>query len=133
MRPSTRFLLLSSAVFLAILGFLGSFLSAETIVVLGTEPHSMTIMMGQLAGALYLGFAIMNFYNRRAPMGGIYGRPLGLANLIHFLLGALMLIKLVIGDFRDPPILILTIGYSVFAVGFGMILFTDPSKDQSRG
>ena len=110
---------------------MGSFISGEIIILMGATPHPMTVMIGQLAGALYLGFAIVNYYNRTGPMGGIYGRPLGLANLIHFLLGALMLIKLVIDGFRDVPMLILTIGYSGFAAGFGMILFIAPSNDQS--
>jgi len=78
-------------------------------------------------GGLYLGFAMLNWMNRNAPVGGIYGRPLLTANLIHFLIVSLMLIKHVI-DGAGNGLILLCVLYTSFAVGFGLLQFMDPTR-----
>ena len=122
----TRALLLSSSVFLAILGMAGTFLPAETLVALGIEPSRPFMVIFQIMGGLYMGFAILNWMSRNAPMGGIYGKPVAMANLVHFLVVALMLIKETFGGELGNGFLILSVLYAVFASGFATTLFRDP-------
>jgi hypothetical protein len=45
--------------------------------------------MGQLLGAAWLGVAALNWHSRRQVLGGIYGRPIVLANVAIYLIGGL--------------------------------------------
>lgn len=122
----TRLLLLSSATFLGILGLTGTFAPAETLVLLGVDPLPAVVVLFQMGGGLYLGFALLNWMSRNAPMGGIYGKPVATANLIHFLVVALMLIKEVLNGDLGNGFLILCVLYTLFAAGFASTLFRDP-------
>lgn len=46
-----------------------------------------------LLGAALVGLGAVNWVTRHQPMGGIYGRPVVLANLAHFLIGGLALLR----------------------------------------
>jgi hypothetical protein len=70
--------------------------------------------------------------SRNAPIGGIYSKPLASANLIHFILVALMLVKAVIQHDLWNGFLVLGVLYSAFAVGFASTLFRDPLSGQKR-
>ncbi len=82
----------------------------------------------QITGALYLGFAIMNWMAKAALIGGIYSRPLCVGNLWHFMIGGLVLIKASISSTSLKYVLVLAMVYSVFAILFGLVLFTSPTK-----
>lgn len=122
----TRALLLLSSAFLAAMGIAGTFLPAETLALLEITPSRSFVVFFQIMGGLYLGFAMLNWMNRNAPMGGIYGKPVAMSNLVHFMVVALMLIKEVSrGDFGNG-LIILSVLYAVFAIGFATTLFRDP-------
>ena len=55
----------------------------------GTPPAAPWI--GRLLGAAFIGFAWLNWLHRRALLGGIYARPVVLANAMFFLTGAVSL------------------------------------------
>ena len=92
----------------------------------GIEPAAGVLVLFQIAGGLYLGFAILNWMNRTAPVGGIYGKPVATANLIHFLVEALMLIKEVLDGGLGNGFTVLCVLYTLFAAGFASTLFRDP-------
>jgi hypothetical protein len=80
----------------------------------------------QIAGALYFGFAMINWTAKGNLIGGIYSRPVAIGNFAHFLIGALALIKL---SFKTPAphfVWIAAIIYSIFALLFGYVFFTNP-------
>ena len=88
-----RLLMTTSALFLAALGLPCVF--APDIVLARFVTHSSTAaeLVVQLAGALYFGFAALNWMSRGSLMGGIYGRPVTIGNLLHFVAGAFALVK----------------------------------------
>lgn len=116
---NTRILLISSAAFLAVLGLVLTFAAAE---VLATDDPR-TIVVGQLLGAALCGAAFLNWMSRGAPLGGIYGRPLAIGNLVHFTVGGLALVKVV--STMEPAWFFgtLTIGYLVLAALFARVAF----------
>ena len=117
----------ASALFMAVLGVATSFLPQEILRYTGTVPAPLINSVVQACGALYLGFAILNWMARGVLIGGIYGRPLALGNFLHFVVVAVTLAKVVV-DLRLPLVVGLTAAYSVFAVWFGLVLFTHPGR-----
>ncbi len=122
-----RILMISSAVLLAILGSATSFLPQEVLGLHGTKPDAATVLFVQMAGALYLGFAILNWSARGVIIGGIYARPVALGNFLHFTLVAITLIKAAI-VFKVHQLAISAAVFSVFAIWFGLVMFRPPSS-----
>jgi hypothetical protein len=81
----------------------------------------------QTCGALYLGFAVLNWMARGVLIGGIYSRPLALGNFLHFVVVTVTLVK-VLFELRLPLIIGLTVAYAVFAAWFGLVLFMHPRR-----
>ena len=113
----------SSAVFLAALGVSASFLPSEMLAHAGAPAGWFPELMIQVAGAAFIALALLNWSARGNLLGGIYGRPVALANFAQFAIGAVTLLKNV-GDVRDfPVLLVVTAGYALFAAWFGYVLF----------
>ena len=55
----TRWLMGLSAVFMAVLGLVGSFLPAQTLASMGVPPSTAPLVLVQVTGALYLGFSVL--------------------------------------------------------------------------
>jgi len=51
------------------------------------------VWLGQLLGAAWLAVAALNWLQRESILGGIYGRPVVLANVALYLISALSLIR----------------------------------------
>jgi hypothetical protein len=111
-----------SAIFLAILGLLTSFLPQKVLGLHGTQPDGPTILLIEMMGALYLGFEILNWTARGVLIGGIYARTLALGNFLHFAMVGVMLTREAI-DHMAVPLAISALVFSIFAVGFGLVLF----------
>jgi hypothetical protein len=73
-----------SAALTAALGVGGSFLPQEILARFESAPDWFPILVVQVAGALYLAFAILNWMARGNLIGGIYASPLALGNFMHF-------------------------------------------------
>jgi hypothetical protein len=123
--------MLLSAAFLLALGLATTFSPAELLAATGSEPQIAAILMVQAAGGLYLGFAILNWMAKDNLIGGIYSRPVALGNFLHFFAVAMALIKAVTAGRRGTTILVLTLCYAVFAVWFGLVVFTNPLRNQA--
>lgn len=121
-RISTRLLMISSAGFMAILGLAASFLPHEVLSRLGQVPAPVTVATVQISGALWFGFAILNWSAKGSPLGGIYGRPIVLANFTHFVIAAIALSKASLGA-AAVETGVVTILYIVFAAWFALVLF----------
>lgn len=124
---SSRFLMIASAAFLALLGLLLSFAPAEALAFMGQSANGLLPVLLQLAGALYLAFALMNWTAKGSVFGGIYGRAIVLGNFMHFTMGALALLKAAINPGFSAWPWVLTVLYAAFALLFGRLLFRHPA------
>ena len=124
----TKLLMTSSAVFFGIIGILLSFLPNEIAEYLSVEPTIITILFLQILGALYLGFGILNWTAKGTLSGGIYNRPIALGNLMHFVVGAITLVKVISNIQTHTEIIIfLTVFYVIFALLFAYVFKTNPT------
>jgi uncharacterized membrane protein len=92
-------------------------LSLQKIQTIGSST-----LLVQLLGALYFGFAMMNWTVKDSAIGGIYARPVSLANFSHFFSGALLLVKYLFASL-SPFVLVLTVIYILYALGFYWLVF----------
>ena len=120
---NTKLLMTSSAL---ILGLAGVFALFVPDVLLSTQGAAVTgnlSVMTQLMGALYFSFALMNWTTKDSLIGGIYARPVSLANFSHFFSGALLLLKHQLSNEMNLSTLAALIVYSVYAACFYWLVF----------
>ena len=128
-RDMIRRVVISSAVShaSAILLFSGglAWLFAPDVVfsALGLAMPPQAAWAGQLLGATWLGFGALNWVQRRAILGGVYGRPVVLSNLFHYFVGAMVLIK---AGQSGAAVWLLAISFAALALAYGALLFRGP-------
>ena len=124
----TKLLMTSSALFCGIIGILLLFLPNEIAEYLNVEPTIITILFLKILSALYLGFGILNWMAKGTLIGGIYNRPITLGNLMHFVVGAITLVKVISNIQTHTEIIIfLTVFYVIFALLFAYVFKTNPT------
>lgn len=116
-----------SALTMGIAGIVLSFLPQEILSVLNSMEAGLNVFVLQILGALYFGFAMVNWTAKANLIGGIYARPIAIGNLTHFVIGALALLKGYFSN-HDKTVLIAALIYTVFAGAFGFVFFTHPVK-----
>ena len=121
---TTKLLMSSSAVLLGATGIVLTFMPDEVSQFLNLNGSTAIVL--QILGALYFGFAMLNWTAKGNLIGGIYSRPVATGNFAHFMIGSLALIKLAIKNPGFPYIWMATILYLVFALLFGWVFFTNP-------
>lgn len=124
----SRAIMAASAAVLGLFGVAGTFAPDHVLRVLDTPPSAALMLVVQVLGALYLGFAALNWMARHLLIGGIYGRPIVIANLMHFLVAGLGLIRSVAGNTEVAPLWPVAVLYLAFAAAFGMLLFRHPVR-----
>ena len=82
--------------------------------------------LGQLLGGARLAIAALNWLNRGARLGGIYGRPVVLTNAILYFIGAMVLLRIVARPDVSTPVVIATILFVIFTALYGWLLFRGP-------
>jgi hypothetical protein len=122
-KMNTRLLMISSAVVMAVAGICLSFLPEELLNYAGVSTAKSPQLFLQILGALYLGFAMLNWMAKAQVMGGIYGRPIAMGNFMHFTIGALALIKCFFANTGMTMLLVPVIAYFVFSLLFGSVIF----------
>ncbi len=122
--------MISSAALMAACGVALQFAPHEILRYFGGDASGIFPLFLQLIGALYLGFAMLNYMAKGVTIGGIYSRPLATGNLTHFLVGALALIKYAFSAQTPLPIWTAAIIYSIFAILFAITMFTHPLKEK---
>ena len=128
---NTKFVMTASAITLGLLGICFTFLPAEVADFFNGATGNHLQFFIQIIGALYFGFGMLNWLTKENRIGGIYNRPVAVANLAHFTIGAFALIKGVLANPGLPKaIWIAGILYLIFAVSFGIILLHDPLKEK---
>ena len=127
----TKLLMTSSAVVLGIFGIALTFLPNEILGLIQEEASSSLQLLMQIIGALYFAFAMLNWMSKGSIIGGVYNRPICMANFTHFLIAGLALIKAVVAT-RDLYYGFWAIAfvYLLYAVLYGIILFGHPLKEE---
>jgi len=124
---STRLLMTTSAVMMGAAGAAASFLPQEILQHAGLASNGSAVLGVQILGALYLGFAMLNWIARANLIGGIYSRPVAMGNFLHFTVAALALVK---GAAAVPGLWeVWAAGgvSSTFALWFGLVVFRPAS------
>ncbi len=117
--------MITSAALLAIAGISLTFLPSEILNYFQLpEPNSIVL---QILGALYFGFAMLNWTAKANLIGGIYSKPVSIANFTHFLIGALALAKIVFNNNGSTVLWIAEVLYVSYALLFGYITFLSPA------
>jgi hypothetical protein len=129
---NTKILMTSSSILLGLAGMLALF---APDVLLSTQEAAATktlSVMIQLMGALYFSFALMNWTAKDSVIGGIYARPVSLANFSHFFAGTLLLVKFQLSNELNLAILAALIVYAVYTLCFYWLVFraTGPVVDK---
>jgi len=89
----------------------------------GVTPTAFDGALLQLLAAALFGFAMFNWLQRSTVTGGIYGRPLVMANLAHTAIAALSLLHLVRRGTLPTTLLTALVLYGVLALAFAWTLF----------
>lgn len=126
----TKILMSLSALLMAVIGLAASFMPKEILAYAKAWDEGFEVLLVQILGALYLGFAMLNWSARASLIGGIYSRPVALGNFMHFVVVAVTLIKSLLAGFDSIEIMIGAVSYSIFALWFGAVLFTHPAKNK---
>lgn len=127
---NTKLIMTASAILLAAVGISLSFFPNEIANYIGLGPGKPSQLVVQALGALYFGFAMLNWMAKGSFIGGIYNKPLVVANLSHFMIGGLAMIKGLI-SIGNPPyqLMILTAIYTIFGILFGILFVRNPASD----
>lgn len=113
---------------MAVLGVIASFLPGEILARFGSPAEGLGVVLIQVCGASYMGFASLNWAARANLIGGIYSRPVALGNFLHFTVVAAVLLKAQMAGGEIPEIMAGVVVYGAFAMWFGFVLFTHPRR-----
>jgi len=127
---NTKSLMTSSAIILALIGISLIFFPKEILDYFELSTSDTLELLMQIIGSFYFAFAMLNWMSKGSLIGGIYNRPIALANWTHFFIAGLALIK---GVLANPSlsyiIWSIAIIYSIFAILFGIVLFKHPVSE----
>jgi len=127
---NTKILMTMSAVTLGAAGIILTFMPATVLGQLHIDTHESPLFLIQILGALYFAFGMLNWMAKASLIGGIYNRPIAVANFTHFVIAGLALTK---GLLSNPgsSLIIWAAGviYILFGVLFGILLFRHPISE----
>ena len=133
---NTKLLMTTSSLVLGLAGILTLFAPENVLAILGASAENSLSVLIQLMGALYFSMAMMNWTAKDSAIGGIYARPVSIANFSHFFIGALLLIRYQLSNGFNLLIVLVLVVYAVFASLFYWLVFratgivVDKSADQ---
>ena len=120
---NTKTLMVSSSLILAAAGIFTLFAPDVLLSALGVAVTAQLSVLVQLLGALYFSFALMNWTVKDSAIGGIYARPVSLANFSHFFIGTLLLAKVMLSSAFNISVVLLLAVYAIFAILFYWLVF----------
>ena len=89
--------------------------------------------IGQLIAAGWLGLAALNWMSRSTLLGGIYGRPLVMANALFYFIGATTLFRVLRSQAHPMLLGWIAVPIAAFAGVYAWLLFRGPiGRDVSR-
>lgn len=125
----SRLLMALSAAALAVMGLGLTFAPGELLARMGGPSEPVVVLALQVTGALHLGFAMLNWMARGTVLGGIYGRPIVVANLTQWAIGALALLEALATGHLLAGGAVLAVVYTLFAIGFAVLFMRHPGAE----
>lgn len=117
--------MVTSGILNGILGILLTFLPQEIGRWLGTTSQTgAEVLILQLLGGALFGIGLMNYMGRNAVLGGIYGKPIILGNMVFHFIAAIELIKYLFDTEQWVVLFIPAILYSLLTAGLIRLNFT---------
>jgi hypothetical protein len=123
---NTKLIMTSTAIFFAVIGISLTFAPDHIIRLLGMSDAVELRLILQLLGSTYYAFAMLNWMAKGAKVGGIYNRPIAVANLTHFLVGGIALTKVALSNHQAPLILSVMAGFYIMTTCIFGILISHP-------
>lgn len=120
---NTKLLMTSSSIILGAASVFALFAPDALLAMQGVEGTASLSLLVQLMGALYLGFALMNWTAKDSAIGGIYARPVSVGNFAHFFAGAMLLLKVQFSAAFNLFLFIVFIVYVVYTGLFYWLVF----------
>lgn len=103
------------------------FAPAEIARLAELSPTQTIVLIVQLGASGLLGFALLNWMSRGQRLGGIYGRPLGMANLFLFTTTALTVARSILDNVLPASVVVLFAALAVLSAAFAWLVFlSDP-------
>jgi len=124
----TRILMSFTAVTLGMFGVAATFGPDVVLGQMGEPITPLLLVIVQLIGALYLGFAMLDWMARDNLIGGIYSRPVAIGNLVHFVVAGLAMIKAIATTPGLRYLWPIAAVYAALAMCFGIIIFRHPVR-----
>jgi hypothetical protein len=121
--------MLLSALVMLVFGLALSFAPAELVRAASGSSSPPLVVLAQTCGALYLGFAMLNWMAKDNLIGGIYSRPVAMGNFVHFFAVAMALLKAFASLPKSVGSFALIVIDVLLAVGFGLVLFQHPKTN----
>ena len=120
---NTRILMTATSLVLALAGILTLFIPESLLALLGVPSTEPLALLVQLLGSLYFSLAILDWTAKDSRIGGIYARPISLANFAHFFIGAMVLLKYQLSHASPVTLWGVLVLYVVFAGLFAWLVF----------
>ena len=117
---------------MAIAGIALSFFAGELLNYLSISDSKIFVLILQIMGSLYLGFALLNWMAKANLIGGIYSRPVAIGNFMHFVVSSIALLKFYFVNTEMRIALIAAIIYLLFAIAFCLVVFGNPKSQASK-
>lgn len=114
-----------------ITGAVASFAPEVVTSFLKTENSLLIFLLVQAFGAFNFAMGIQNWMLKSSLIGGIYNRPLVIANLIYFMMSGIAISKGLM-KLEKVSVIICFLGiiYLLFAIVYCFIFFKNPSLDK---
>lgn len=119
---NTKLLMTSSSLAFGLAGMVALFVP-EAFLPGELSGDSQISVLVQLMGTLYFSFALMNWTAKDSAIGGIYARPVSLANFAHFFSGTLLLTRYQLSNELNVYTLAVLVIYAIFAALFYWLVF----------
>jgi hypothetical protein len=116
----------ASALVSGVVGVALTFAPQEVLAAAGADPQPPLVVLAQFGGAMSLAWAILDWMSRGQRLGGIYNRPLAQANMLHFLMASLALVKVTAQHGFGALGIALVVAYAVLTIWWAVALLTSP-------
>lgn len=127
----TRVLMSASALTFLLIGIPCVFAPEIVLAKLGSSGAGAQLLVVQVTGALYCGFAAINWMGRGNLIGGIYGRPVAMGNLLHLTVAGLAIAKSAHGGVVPAWVWAVAAIYSILFAGFASVVFGNPLRQST--
>jgi hypothetical protein len=130
---NTKLIMTVTAILFALIGISLTFASGYVMTLMGIAPNKGIELILQILGATYYAFAMLNWMAKGAIIGGIYNKPIAMANFVHFLIGGMALTKAAFYN-KSLPVTVGVLGgfYLVCALIFWVMMSKHPEPKSTE-